>query len=606
MSFIECIKSFLYDYLDKKIKNLKNKSLNDCYITLGTSDEVVIFRNILMKDSFDIDDINDLLLCYSDHLMDDYELLDFVTNNSYVYYEMDEACLSFDIRNLIIFYLLQSTDLNVVLGVFKLFSNKLVEFTYDNKNPSCNDLKIGNSLYDLYICYLDIVNETNLEIKKKKAISFMSLINISSIKECFKLFNITFDDIEEYVLNLEKDNKLNEVLIQRLLSNMLLLHNKELDNSEIIKKILLAYKEYSSINLSFKLDDFINYFNENYEIDYDCFYYNRQTKKIDIELLYYILTSNDNFSMYREYLGKFISLDYIKNKWQTKVDEFVFENKQACKERDEIVFNYFGVIERLKQPIDYTLNYYIYLNIPDNLRNSFYDVLKWYSANGYFERNIFLDSDECKKNTFKAILEECKNAIYEDFKRRKFIHKEYLTLVRKMISYKYITIKDWNEYLYQFAREYYVKEGLIHLSNMFKLLEKDLSLVEYQEENFDYSEFKYMCTSVKIAYPDMEESINLIYKKLNDELSRDIIISRNYIDELILARHSGIIRDFIDSDCVSRVHYLKVSGVSSLRFERAINVVRESNSELYEAYRNKVMNCLDRRSSLNGELSIKK
>ena len=141
MSFIECIKSLLCDYLNKKIKNLKNKSLNDCYITLGKSDEVVLFRNVLTKDSFDIDDINDLLLCYSDHLMDDCELLDFVTNNSYVYYEMEEACLSFDIRNLIIFYLLQSTDLNVVLGVFKLFSNNMVEFTYNDKNSSYNDLK---------------------------------------------------------------------------------------------------------------------------------------------------------------------------------------------------------------------------------------------------------------------------------------------------------------------------------------------------------------------------------------------------------------------------------------------------------------------------------
>ena len=193
------IKSFLIDYLKKKIELIKKKTFKNPFISFGHTDETILFRTVLNKESYTNDDINDLLICFSDHVMDDNELLDFISNNSYIFYEMDEASTNIDIRNIILYYLLHSDNLDVVLGVFKLFSLSLLEML-DNKDiSSYGALEYGKTLYDLYNCYLGIINEENIEVRNKKAISFMSIFDISFLKEEFKLLGITFKDVELYV-----------------------------------------------------------------------------------------------------------------------------------------------------------------------------------------------------------------------------------------------------------------------------------------------------------------------------------------------------------------------------------------------------------------------
>lgn len=599
------IKSFLIDYTLKKNNVLRKKASSVPYVMFGISEEVVLFRNILFKDSFTNDDINDLLICYSDHVMGDTELLDFVSNNGYVYYEMEEACINFDIRNIIIFYLLQSSDFNVVLGVFKIFSNDLVEIVKDRDISLYGDLNIGDTLYDLNTCYKEIVECNDRDLRMKKAISLMALLDIEYFKEDFRILGITYEDIDTYIEGYEKDKKIDSSIIKRLLDNILLLDERYLGDNKQVRDVLVAYKNYSKNHLCFSLGEFIRYYNSNYDNDFSSFYYNKRGQ-LDAEILYSILTRKedevDSFTMYGEYLDKVRGLTDINYEWQSKMSDFGNGHLQRSNLRRMITVSYFEIIEKLKKPIDVTLNYYIYLNVPEEYRDTFYEVIRWYynQDNNYFGRNIFVDSEEAKKKTFLLILDDCKKAIYEDFKRRKFIHKEYLELIRKMIGYKYITIKDWNEYLYSIAREYYAKEGVLHIGKMLMIMAEGGSLLAYQEENFEYSEFKHMCTSVKMLYPDMSSDVLLVYDRLNSEIENNVITNRSYMDEIILQRHSKIVREFIESNCVSKTHFLNVTGIGDLRFDRAINVVREQNPELYEAYRDKIMRCLNRKSYFDG------
>ena len=594
------IKSFLIDYLKKKIELIKKKTFKNPFISFGHTDETILFRTVLNKESYTNDDINDLLICFSDHVMDDNELLDFISNNSYIFYEMDEASTNIDIRNIILYYLLHSDNLDVVLGVFKLFSLSLLEML-DNKDiSSYGALEYGKTLYDLYNCYLGIINEENIEVRNKKAISFMSIFDISFLKEEFKLLGITFKDVELYVEELENDRIISEDNILRLLNNMLLLEDRKLGDNMLIKDVLVAYKEYSSKHMYFTLNEFIKFYNDVYSKDFSSFYYNKKDCKLNIELLYSFLTTKDGevdeLSLYGEYLSEFKSLGSKNDSWQSKLASFINSDLSNANMRRMVSVTYFKYIEELREGIDVTLNYFIYLNIPMEYRECFFNLVRWFydNDNGYFGMNIFSSSDIEKKNTFNLILLEDKDAIYNDFKRRKYIHKKYFELVRKMIGYKYITIKDWNEYLYTFAREYYAKEGLLHISEMSKLIENNSSLLLYQEENFEYGEFKYMCTSVKFLYPEMSSLVDLVNSKLMEEKQNDILANRSYIDELIVGRHSDIIRQFIQSECISKTHFLKVSGISDLRFERAIIVVRDNNPTLYEEYRNRIMCCLNR------------
>ena len=600
------IKSFLSEYVFKKIMLLRKRAFSNLYFLYGESDEVVLLRNILGKDSFSSDDINDLLLCYSDHFMDDFELLDFVCNRELVLYEMDEVCLDFDVRNIIIYYLLQSSNIDVFKGVLKLFSSFLIENVINDDILSYSALNKCLTIYDLYNCFLDIYNEKDAIIRKKKAVSFMCCYDVSFLLNSFKFLSITFEDVDSFIKNYENDRLFAVSNLSLLFKNMMLIINNSFDRDVLRKSVLLTYKEYTSSHLYFNLDEFIEFYNSTVGSNFSSFYYSKYSL-LNRELLYIILNNDRdsfcNFDCFREYLGKSKSLSIKGEEWKGEINEFVASFDNYNRKKEYVLSNYDYLLEELKRPISVTINYFIYLNVSEEYQDTFYDVVKWFYSRDkkYFGRNIFFDSDEVKKNTFDLILLEWKKDIYADIHNRDIIHKTYLEFIRKMVGYKYISIKEWKNYLDGVFNQYFASYGLIHIKEMINIISGNGSLLMYQEDNFSLDDFKYMCASLNILYPSMKSDVLLVQKKLYDELACSILIRRQYVDELMLKHHSLIIRDFIDGDYISKTHYLNVSGINSLRFDRAVNVIKEFNPDLYGQYINKIRNSIFRNSIIQND-----
>ncbi|MGN1371522.1 MAG: hypothetical protein ACI4XM_04545 [Candidatus Coprovivens sp.] len=600
------IKSFLSEYVFKKIILLKKRAFSNLYFLYGESDEVVLLRNILSKDSFSSDDINDLLLCYSDHFMDDFELLDFTCSRELILYEMDEVCLDFDVRNIIIYYLLQSSNIDVFKGVLKLFSSSLIENVINDDIISYSALNKCLTIYDLYNCFLDIYNEKENVLRKKKAVSFMCCYDIKFLLNNFRLLGITFDDISFFIKDYENIRLFDVSNLSLLFKNIMLIIDNSFDRDVLRKSVLLTYKEYTSSHLYFTLDEFIEFYNSTVGSNFSSFYYSKYSL-LNRELLYIILNNDRdsfcNFDCFREYLGKSKSLSIKGEEWKGEVNEFALSFDNYNRKKEYVLSNYDYLLEELKRPISVTINYFIYLNVSEEYQDTFYDVVKWFYSRDkkYFGRNIFFDSDEVKKNTFDLILLEWKKDIYADIHNRDIIHKAYLEFIRKMVGYKYISIKEWKNYLDGVFNQYFASYGLIHIKEMINVISDNGSLLMYQEENFSLDDFKYMCASLNILYPSLKSDVLLVQKKLYDELACSILIRRQYVDELMLKHHSFIIREFINGDYISKTHYLNVSGINSLRFDRAVNVIKEFNPDLYGQYINKIRNSIFRNSIIQND-----
>lgn len=569
--------------VESDILKLKKKVAFNKYIILGSSDEVILFRHVLRKDILDNDDINDLLLCYSDHVMSDYELLEFAKNNRYVLYEMEEAVFNADIRSLIIKYLIQSEDKEILTGLLKMYKTELIGIGSDNK-----------TLYDIYLLIEEIVNIKDDALKKDKAIEFMMNYSIRPFLNIFRSLGIDYSDIQEYINKKEKqDKRFLPDNIALLLDNKLVIDDRRLGSEYLVKRVLTEYKKYSSSHITFNLNEFVNYYNSTFNDDFSSFYYNK-TSKLDVELLISILTRDDEYEdslmIYGEFLDKFLSLNDINYEWQQHLSSY-FNNKIV---QDNIVrtvmVRYANVIERLKQGIDITFEYFVYLNIPDEYRDAFNKVIKWQLSinKNYFGRNIFVNSKEQEDLTFKLILSTYRESIFNDFNNRKAIHKEYLSFIRRMTNTRYISNSEWNEYLYIVTREYYAREGFIHIRAMDKLLSDGKALLPYQIENFGINDFNCMIAALKHTHPDMEDTVIRVKSALNRELFDDVITSRLYVEELIIERHSEIVRNFINSGCPNKITFLKEYGLSSTRFDRAIMIVHDRCPELYDQYRFKV------------------
>ncbi len=567
-----------------EILRLKDKVSHNLRIAFGESDDVVLFRNILNKSFFDSMDINDLLLCYSDHIMSDYELLGFVSVNDFVYYDMDEIPITYDVRYLIIKYLLSVNDISILEGLLKLFRAPLIG---------------GSNSYTLFDCYKSFVSIIALkddELKVIKLLEFMSLVDIKYFIDDLDRVDISFDIVKDYI----NSNKINIDGVDRLLSNYRLLKNKSLSNDESRTKVLVDYDRYAKDNKIFNIDEFVTYYNSKYQDNFSDFYYSDEFRLLDSQLLIFFIKTRDNcncdsFFEYRDYLSCLDILSNLSINWNRLVEEFINDRVLYNRDINVILDNHSIDLERLKEDIPVTLRYYIFLNIPNELRESFTRLVMWYKDKDFLNSQIYIDTDAKRDRTKDMIIVDDKEDIFRDFSSRKEIHKYYLDLLRSVTSLRVITNSNWNSLLPNIVNEYYARLGLEHINNMLKLLMDGKSLLEYQDNNFTANEFKLMCDAVKLLYPELSTNVDLVSDKYNFEYKESLIERRKLIDQLIADKYVNIIRDFVTGNYFSKSHYFTVSSVSSTRFEKAVSYVRENEPELYSEYCNKTVFSINRK-----------
>ena len=82
------------------------------------------FINIIKKSSYSIDDINDLLLCYSDHYLSEEEVLSLLKNGDVLYYDSESFGTKFDLNDFLLYFLLSSKNTKILEETLKLIPSK--------------------------------------------------------------------------------------------------------------------------------------------------------------------------------------------------------------------------------------------------------------------------------------------------------------------------------------------------------------------------------------------------------------------------------------------------------------------------------------------------
>lgn len=595
MSILDMMKDLVLKKVSSELSKTKKRLFSNSFFDAKDSMEVTLLRDVLYNNKRSNDEMNDLLLCHCDHVMDDLEMSQFMIDKNNILYEIEELALFIDVKSIIFIYLLSSSDKEVILNVLKAFYYQSFDKT------------IKYSMYDVYLKLEEIFNEQDENVKKEKAIEFMTVFSIEPFVSQFNELIITYNDIENYMNKHQSDNSVLVKNLDLLLLNKKMLRKDRVADVSLNRKVIMQYKMYASEHIAFTVNDFIDYYNNVFGDDFRFYYYNvREYKPLNVELLYFILfNKNDNlinFEFYKEYLGKFDCLKDLNAIWLENINSFVSSIDDRNSHILEFLTCYFKHIERLKKPIPITFQYYTYLNVPEEYRETFIYIIKNYMNNkpNYFGRNVFIDSDEQCDNTFKLILNDFKESLFGDIYNRKNITRDYFAFIKKMIYHTYISASDFNDYLYKYTQEYYANEGLIHFKAMNELLNNGESLLTYRLENFGMSEMGMMASSVIFLHPEMKDMVLKVKNTYEKELFSDIVETREQIDELIVLKHTKIIEDFIDSIFTSKLSYVRATGISITRFDRAVIIVREKNPELYEQYRIKTRTMLSSDSYNNG------
>ncbi|MGN1371523.1 MAG: hypothetical protein ACI4XM_04550 [Candidatus Coprovivens sp.] len=566
------------------------------YYYFDSNEDYNTYKDIIGKSVYSLDDINDLLLCYSDHLLSNEEILELVLNNKELYYDFEQFGTTFNITNLILYYLLSIKDFDFNLRVLQCIPYDCF-FKRSDSIESVVDLHIGESLYDLYILVNDICNISNIEEKKMKVIALMGLIDYSFFSDKFKKIGITFDDIDDFFsLADQKNISLNEKECRRILNNQFSIKHRTLGDEKLYNKVISEYDKYSKLHINFLDEDFISYYNDTFKDDFSSFYINSDGPVLlSVDLFYTIMKSisfrfmvqgssgiYDIFSKHSSFLSD-------TNRYKSFIDYWCKLDVKNYHNKERVLKEYSYLLEELKKPIRFTFDYFVLLNVNVEDIVFFKEIVSWICENDYeyFGRNVLKSSVEEQQNTYKDILDNCREKITLDFVNRNAIYKEYYDIVCKFLGKRYISKSSWNNQMKLLEKDYYYRIGYDRMMILLSLVNQVDNIYLKAEEIGLVDDFDLCFDAFKSKHPELENKLVILYDVYTNDKNR-VLDLRNLDKKMEEARKCSILLErFLNKDYKSKEAFLEEEGLSETQFDKILNNVMENDYNLYIQFINK-------------------
>ena len=564
---------------------------------LQRDDDALQFIELFSKSTYTLDDINDMLICYSDHYLTVEDVLDLAIKNNVLLYDEEQYGVLFGVKNAVLLFLLSQSDKNIALQTLKCFSYDKLGFKRSESIEEAVGLNIGDTLYDFYLLIEDIKKIENLEDKKRKIIALMALIDSSFFDMDFKKIGIKFDDIENFFQYFEDNGRyLDGKNARSILNTQLAFEHRILGNEELYNKVREEYKKYSQKHLNFRISDFISYYNNTFNDNFNEFYFNISENIVLNEDLLLKIISSYGFNYFvvnnlglGEYASKYSNFQYSTCFYLNSNRNRSAEYEERYQMRNETLTKYANVIERLKQPIDYTFTYFVDLNVLKKYSNEFTSIIDWYCENqpDFFGFDVRKSNVVQRKNTFEAILAESKKAMARNFKNRKKIHASYYDEIVKYIGNKYISKTDWNKEVAKFEIDYYYEKSINNIKILLECLTKGENVYAKAKELGITDEIKFYFDAICTKMPELIGQITFLKQSYDEEESKAMALievenRKQYADEC-----SEILARFLAKGYKSKESFLEDEKMSETTFEKVLLVVEENNFPLYLEFMNK-------------------
>ncbi len=565
------------------------------YNQLKDNEDFMMFYEIFNKPSYTLEDINDLLIFYSDHNLTNDEIIDLVNSKRGLFYDENQFSVLFSLKNVIFSFLLNQNNKSNVVNALKCFkTEKTIENGYTDFNTYFG-LNTGETLYDLYNLFESIKREPDLNVRKRKTMAMMCLVDYSIISRDFLDIGITFDDIEKFLADCDKNCPINLTLVSNLTNNQLRYEKRHLRNEELEKKVVREYEKYSKQHVNFLDSDFIKYYNETFNDDFSCFCLNsKEIKPLTLKILYsltrkytpYTIKQMENLPV--DYLDKFDMLSH----WGDSIHIYVsYEERDSIRKfnyRKSVLEKYASFLETLKQPFKYTLKYNIYNNVEEKDRDEVFSIISWYVKNDkdFFKRDITKNSHEQIQDT--------KNVIYDLWKKealsggkKAILYKKYTELCNKVLGLRTVSAEELTKKSNEFEMLYQASIGVVFIREMLDELKNGRSLISYLQLKNIEKQFSMYCEAVSYRYPDLTNNVSLLMNEYNKEVQKKDEEARNLELENKVSYYSDIIRSFLAEKYKTKEAFLKDKNLTDAQFNHILEAVEKFNTPLYLEFMSK-------------------
>lgn len=369
--------------------------------------------------------------------------------------------------------------------------------------------------------------------------------------------------------------------------------NKDKRYQELKQTIQQLYLVYIKSHYDSNIQEFVDMINTQYNYDFSGLFDGKSSKLLTVEMLESFIRGNHVYFV--KQLGPHASTEkYVEaQEYGIIMGMGLSENESSV--RREMLIKYQDKLRVLKGLRNRTIEYYVYMNIPEEDRDGFMKLFHYWCKTDELDEKQF-SSPTAKKGVFDEVCAELKAELaVTEFDQVDAVSNKYKEWLIKFNSYRSPEkLKDFKAIVEKTRAKLADKEAHKFLPTIVEAIKNNANIyLLFKEQNISISIFEIILKNEESKYANLKKDIQKIINRYQrDAETVKLEKARDKREKEKNDKYSSCVETvtrFVNGKTSSIKEFLEENEIHPKAFEEMISIIREKNLELYDEYTKKLM-----------------
>lgn len=369
--------------------------------------------------------------------------------------------------------------------------------------------------------------------------------------------------------------------------------NKDKRYQELKQTIQQLYLVYIKSHYDSNIQDFVDMVNKKYNYDFSGLFDGKSDKLLTVEMLESFIRGNHVYFV--KQLGPHMSTEKYVEAQEYGINMGMGLSEAETSVRRETLIKYQDKLRVLKGLRNRTIEYYTYMNIPEEDRDEFMKLFHYWCKTDELDEKQF-SSSEAKKGVFDDVCAELEAELsITDFAHVDEVAQKYKDWLIKFNSYRSPEkLKGFKAIVERERAKLADKEANKFLPKIVEALKNSANIyLFFEENNISITVFEIILKNENSKYANMKNDIEKIINRYNKDLEKVKLeqehVKRMKVKQDKYASSVQVIKKFITGQTATIKEFLEENEIHPKAFDEMVAIIREKDMALYDEYTKKLL-----------------
>ena len=369
--------------------------------------------------------------------------------------------------------------------------------------------------------------------------------------------------------------------------------NKDKHYQELKQTIQQLYLVYIKSHYDSNIQDFVDMVNKKYNYDFSGLFDGKSDKLLTVEMLESFIRGNHVYFV--KQLGPHMSTEKYVEAQEYGINMGMGLSEAETSVRRETLIKYQDKLRVLKGLRNRTIEYYTYMNIPEEDRDEFMKLFHYWCKTDELDEKQFT-SPEAKKGVFDDVCAELEAELsITDFAHVDEVAQKYKDWLIKFNSYRSPEkLKGFKAIVERERAKLADKEANKFLPKIVEALKNNANIyLFFEENNISITVFEIILKNENSKYANMKKDIEKIINRYNKDLEK-VKLEQEHVKRMKdkqdkYASSVQVIKKFITGQTATIKDFLEENEIHPKAFDEMVAIIREKDMALYDEYTKKLL-----------------